>query len=98
MSKLYLDYEQQIEKLVNETGLIISDRAFAREMLVNVGYFSLIGGYKNLFINSMTGKYDIPTTLRGFISSVEINVSISPAIRFYVLFDMQNQTQLWYNS
>ncbi len=40
MSKPYLNYQQQIDKLVNEKGLIISDTEYAREMLTNMDYAS----------------------------------------------------------
>lgn len=50
-------YEQQIDILKNQKELIISDENIARQSLVNVGYFSLIGGYKYPFKNPMTRKY-----------------------------------------
>ncbi|MCR5728142.1 MAG: hypothetical protein K6G24_11835 [Lachnospiraceae bacterium] len=44
MSKPYLNYQQQIDKLVNEKGLIISDTEYAREMLTNIGYINIDKG------------------------------------------------------
>lgn len=57
MPKPFLSYEQQIEKLKNEKNLIIDDEAYAIEMLKQVGYFKLIGGYKHLFKNKTTKKF-----------------------------------------
>lgn len=94
MSKPYLDYKQQIEKLVNEKGLIISDKAYAREMLVNVGYFSLIGGYKNLFINPMTRKYDIPTTLEDVVALYQFDESLRQLTFGYLVKVEQKIRQL----
>lgn len=50
-------YDQQIQILSDKKELIISDEAVAKEALVNIGYFSLIGGYKDPFKNPMTRKY-----------------------------------------
>lgn len=42
-------YDQQIDILKNQKGLIISDETITKESLINIGYFSLIGGYKWFF-------------------------------------------------
>lgn len=68
MAKPYLTINQQIAKLSGDKGLIIRDTAFAENMLMNIGYFSLIGGYKSLFINPMTRKYDQPTTFEDVVA------------------------------
>lgn len=57
MSKPFLTYVQQIDKLRNEKNLIIDDEDYALEMLKQIGYFKLIGGYKHLFKNKTTHKY-----------------------------------------
>ncbi|WP_049945193.1 hypothetical protein [Butyrivibrio sp. AC2005] len=70
MSKPYLPYGQQIQKLIHDKGLIINDINYAERMLTDIGYFSLIGGYKNLFINPMTRKYVGGTTFEDIITSL----------------------------
>ncbi len=62
MSKPYLTIDQQINVL-KEKNLIIKDEKIAKEILTNIGYFSLIGGYKQSFINPMTRKYDKETSI-----------------------------------
>ena len=62
MSKPFLTYDQQLDKLQNEKKLQIHDRAAAKEILKNIGYFSLIGGYKTPFINPMTRIYQNNTS------------------------------------
>ena len=57
MAKPFLTYDEQIEKLINEKKLIINDSESAKEVLKNIGYFSLIGGYKTPFIDPMTRIY-----------------------------------------
>ena len=57
MPKPFLTYTQQIDKLKNEKNLIIDDVYYATEMLKQIGYFKLIGGYKHLFKNKTTKKF-----------------------------------------
>lgn len=62
MTKPFLTYQQQIQKLIVEKHLIINNSALAEEKLRNIGHFSLIGGYKQPFRNSMTRVYVDNTT------------------------------------
>lgn len=62
MIKPFLTYQQQIQKLIDEKHLIIKDTVFAVEKLQDLGYFTLIGGYKTLFRNPMTRVYVGDTT------------------------------------
>ena len=54
MQKIFLSYDQQIEKLKNEKNLLIDDEAYAKEILKQTSYYSLIGGYKDIFKNPTT--------------------------------------------
>ena len=58
MSKPYLTIDEQMKVLTDMKGLIVSDEKSAKDMLTDIGYFSLIGGYKRSFINPMTRKYE----------------------------------------
>ena len=49
MLKTFFTYEQQLNKLQQEKGLIVPDIATATETLEHLSYYSLIGGYKQLF-------------------------------------------------
>jgi abortive infection bacteriophage resistance protein len=51
MAKPFLTYEQQINKLINDKQLVITDPDYAKSALENIGYFALIGGYKTPFLN-----------------------------------------------
>ena len=51
MSKPFITYTAQVEKLKNEKNLIITDDDFAVESLQNISYYALIGGYKHPFID-----------------------------------------------
>ena len=57
MLKIFLNYDQQIENLRNEKNLEIGDISFAKEVLRQISYYSLIGGYKDIFKNPTTKKY-----------------------------------------
>ena len=57
MSKQFITYTAQVEKLKNEKNLVITDDDFAVESLQNISYYALIGGYKHPFIDIHTRKY-----------------------------------------
>lgn len=57
MSKPFITYTEQVEKLKNEKHLIISNTEFAVESLQNISYYALIGGYKHPFIDIHTRRY-----------------------------------------
>ena len=76
MPKPYLTIEQQLKVLTDNKGLIISDKDIAREILMDIGYFSLIGGYKRSFINPMTRKYETPTTFEDILSLYRFDESL----------------------
>ena len=57
MSKPFITYTAQVEKLKSEKNLIITDSNFAIESLQNISYYGLIGGYKHPFIDIRTRKY-----------------------------------------
>ena len=57
MSKPFITYTAQVEKLKNEKDLVITDDDFAVESLQNISYYALIGGYKHPFIDIHTRKY-----------------------------------------
>lgn len=62
MIKPFLTYQQQIQKLMEEKHLIVNDVKFAMEKLHELGYFTLIGGYKAPFRDPMTRVYIENTT------------------------------------
>ena len=59
MPKIFLSYDQQIEKLKNEKNLQIDDEAYAKEILRQTSYYSLIGGYKEFIkeLKTLIDKY-----------------------------------------
>lgn len=71
MSKLFLSFEDQINKLKVEKELSIPDLDYAERILKEIGYFGLIGGYKEPFKNPTTKSTEKMSVLK--ISSHCIN-------------------------
>lgn len=57
MTKPFITYTTQIEKLKNEKNLIITNTDFTLTSLKNISYYGLIDGYKHPFIDIHTRKY-----------------------------------------
>lgn len=68
MAKPFLTYQQQIEKLCNEKGLIVNDPHYAEFVLKQNSYFALITGYKHLFKNKTTSKYKDGTKFEDIVA------------------------------
>lgn len=65
--KPFLTYDQQIEKLVKDKGLIINDLDYAKKLLKRYGYFSLISGYKQPF-KYKSGLYKKNTSINDILA------------------------------
>lgn len=57
MTKPFLTFQVQISFLEQDKNLLVENHTFAEAMLTQIGYFSLIGGYKTPFKNHTTQKY-----------------------------------------
>ena len=84
MAKPFLTYEKQIEKLVKEKHLLISDPDFAKSVLKNIGYFSLIGGYKTPFIDPMTRIYLNNTTFEDILALYQFDLALREIVFKYL--------------
>jgi len=94
MSKPYLSYAQQIQKLINDKGLIIHDTAYAERMLTDIGYFSLIGGYKSPFIDPMTRQYVNNTTFEDVVALYHFDEELRQLTFSYLIKVEQKIRQL----
>jgi abortive infection bacteriophage resistance protein len=61
VKKPFLTYNQQLAKL-RDKGLILPDEDHAIDILTQIGYFSLVNGYKTPFKDINTGQYKNGTT------------------------------------
>lgn len=84
MIKPFLTYQQQINKLVTEKHLILTDVPFAERKLKEIGYFNLIGGYKNPFRNPMTRVYINNTTFEDVYALYQFDNSLRKLIFQYL--------------
>ena len=75
MSKPFITYTAQIEKLKNEKNLIITDADFAVESLQNISYYALIGGYKHPFIDIHTRKYILILIITAMFKKIKMELS-----------------------
>lgn len=63
-TKPFITYSEQINNLIKKKHLDISNRSYAENKLLNIGYYSLIDGYKDIFYNPMTRTYEKVRTLQ----------------------------------
>ncbi|GHU73094.1 hypothetical protein FACS189450_12190 [Spirochaetia bacterium] len=84
--KPFLTYEQQIRKLRDEKGLAIPDEAHAIDILTQIGYFSLINGYKTPFKESATGRYKAGTTFEDIENLYYFDEALRELFFKYLLF------------
>lgn len=84
MAKPFFTYDQQIKKLVNEKHLQISDSTYAKTVLKNISYFSLIGGYKTPFINPMTRIYQNKTSFEDILALYQFDLSLRELVFKYL--------------
>lgn len=85
MVKQFLSYENQIAKLQNEKQLIISDPIYAKKVLTKLGYYSLIGGYKDLFKNPASGKYNYGVTFDEIVNFYYFDENLRSLFLKYIL-------------
>ncbi len=80
-----MTYEQQIDKLINEKGLLIADRKYAEDLLKRTSYYSLISGYKDLFKNPTTKAYRDDTRLEDIAALYEFDRMLRELFLSYIL-------------
>ena len=68
MPKPFLTFQDQIVFLETNKNLLIPNHDFALAKLKQIGYFSLIGGYKQPFKNPTTKKYKDGTRFEGIVT------------------------------
>ncbi|MBQ9253055.1 MAG: Abi family protein [Clostridia bacterium] len=90
MAKPYLNVSQQITMLTSRKGLIIADAKFAEKKLMNIGYFSLVGGYKEPFINKMTRRYEKSTSFEDIVSLYDFDKALRELTLSY-LFQVEQK-------
>lgn len=75
MPNPFITYDQQIA-LLKSKHLVISDEDAAKRVLAQIGYFSLIGGYKYPFKNRTTRMYRDGVTFEDIVMLYNFDESL----------------------
>ena len=74
--KKFSSFSEQVSWISDEKGIKIKDREYAEEMLRQIGYFPLMGGYKHLFRISNTKKYKAGTSFEEIVSLYKFDAEL----------------------
>lgn len=85
MPKQFLSFEEQIEHLELHKNLTIPDKEYALSMLRQIGYFSLISGYKTPFKNPTTKNYRDGTTFEDIVALYRFDENLRELFLKYIL-------------
>ncbi len=84
-SKHFLTFSQQVESLKNEKHIEIPDSQYAEKILQRIGYFSLMGGYKQLFRIPFTKKYRPGTNFDEIVALYQFDADLRELFLKYLL-------------
>lgn len=84
-SKHFLTFAEQIESLKYDKHIVIQDQQHALEILQRIGYFSLMGGYKQLFRVPFTKKYKPGTSLDEIVALYQFDAELRELFLKYLL-------------
>lgn len=85
MAKPFLSFEKQINKLINDKGLVINDRQSAEDALRRIGYFGLIGGYKEPLRNPTNKKFYSHVLFEDILALYQLDESLRELFLRYIL-------------
>ena len=83
--KKFSSFSDQVSWISDEKGIKIKDREYAEEMLRQIGYFPLMGGYKHLFRISNTKKYKVGTSFEEIVSLYKFDAELRELFFKYLL-------------
>lgn len=96
MPKPFYTYDQQIAHLASKK-LSINDTDFAKQMLMEIGYFSLIVAYKHSFKNPTTKNYRDDVTFEDIVLLYRFDEELRHAfLKPLLAFERTLKTQLAY--
>ena len=85
MAQKFMTYEQQLNKLHVDKGLTIPDVDFERKILEEISYYSLIGGYKGLFLHPASKKYKYGVTFDEIVTFYHFDEQLRSIFLKYIL-------------
>ena len=83
--KKFSSFSDQVSWISDEKGIKIKDREYAEEMLRQIGYFPLMGGYKHLFRILNTKKYKAGTSFEEIVSLYKFDAELRELFFKYLL-------------
>ena len=88
--KQFLTYDEQIVFLEEKKGLIISDKEYARQILLKTGYFPLVNGYKEVFKLSINSQFKNGTTFEDIYELYNFDNDLRTIFLKYILMVERN--------
>lgn len=82
--KPFVTYADQLNILTQKKQLNISDLSYAEEKLHDIGYYSLIDGYKDIFYNPMTRMYASGTRFSDIVALYEFDENLRSLVFKYI--------------
>jgi len=83
-AKRFLTYDNQIT-LLKQQGMIVSDEAFAKDVLENIGYYELVNGYKAIFKRKGSSSYLPGTTFEELLTLYKFDENLRQLFFKYIL-------------
>ena len=88
--KHFLTYDEQIMFLEKQKGLVIANKDYAKEILLKIGYFPLINGYKEVFKQSGSNRFQIGTTFEDIYKLYRFDNDLRNIFLKYILMVERN--------
>lgn len=85
MAQQFMTYEQQLNKLQNDKYLAIPNSDDAKKILEEISYYSLIVGYKNLFLHPASKKYKYGVTFDEIVAFYHFDEQLRNLFLKYIL-------------
>ena len=85
MAKTFLTYQQQLQILEQDKQLSIPNCDYAKQMLEEISYYSLIGGYKSLFKHNASNKCAHGVTFDELVSFYYFDEELRTLFLKYIL-------------
>lgn len=85
MAQNFMTYEQQLNKLQRDKALSIPNPDKAKKILEEISYYSLIVGYKNLFLHSASKKYKYGVTFDEIVAFYHFDEQLRSLFLKYIL-------------
>ena len=82
--KTFLTYDGQVA-LLKQQGMLVSDEAFAKDVLALIGYYELVNGYKAIFKRDHRGRYLSGTTFEELLALYKFDENLRQLCFKYIL-------------